>query len=66
MSSRKNTFQQIREFNKRTFHEKAERRQRQAKLAFEEKLKIIEELNTLIRDFAENRANKKGHRDRTP
>lgn len=58
MSLRKNTYQQIIEFNKKTFHEKAKRRRREAKLPFEEKLKIVEELNALIRDFAGRRANK--------
>jgi len=56
MSLRKNTYQQIIEFNKMTFQEKGKRRRREAKLPFEEKMKIIEELNTLISDFAENRA----------
>ena len=49
---------QVREFNKKTFQEKAKRRRRQAKLSFEEKLKIVEELNTLMKDFAEKRSNK--------
>jgi len=57
MSLKENIYQQAREFNKKTFQEKAKRRRRQAKLSFEEKLKIIEELNTLIWDFAEKRAN---------
>jgi nitrogen fixation protein FixH len=58
MSLRKNTYQQIIEFNKKTFHQKAKRRRRQAKLPFEEKLTILEELNTLVRDCAEKRVNK--------
>ena len=58
MSLGKNTYQQIIEFNKKTFHEKAKRRRREAKLSFEEKLEIIEELNALISDFAESRAKK--------
>ncbi|MEW6686750.1 MAG: DUF1573 domain-containing protein [Candidatus Edwardsbacteria bacterium] len=40
-------------FNKKTFKEKAKRRRQTARLPFEEKLKIVEELNALIRDFAE-------------
>jgi len=59
MSSRKDTYRQIREFNEKTFREKAKRRRRNAKLPFEEKLKIVEELNILIEDFAKNRENKK-------
>jgi hypothetical protein len=59
MSSRKNTYQQIKEFNEKTFHEKAKRRRLNANLPFEEKIKIVEELNGLIRDFARNRAKKK-------
>jgi hypothetical protein len=58
MNLRKNTYRQIMEFNKKTFREKARRRRREAKLPFEEKLKIVEELNTLIGDFAGRRANK--------
>jgi|GEM_PF-1487012 len=58
MSLKENIYQQAREFNKKTFQEKAKRRRRQAKLSFEEKLKIIEELNTLMKDFAEKRSNK--------
>jgi hypothetical protein len=58
MSLRKNTYQQITEFNQKTFQEKAKRRKQQAKLPFEAKLEIVEELNALIRDFAERRANK--------
>ena len=64
MNSGKNISEQIREFNKKTFQEKAKRRRQEAKLPFEEKLKIVEELNTLIRDFAENRANKRPERIR--
>jgi len=58
MSLKENIYQQAREFNKKTFQEKAKRRRRQAKLSFEEKLKIVEELNTLMKDFAEKRSNK--------
>ena len=58
MNLGKNTYHQIIEFNEKTFREKAKRRRREAKLPFEEKLKIIEELNTLIRDFAERRTNR--------
>ncbi len=58
MSLRRNTYNQIIEFNKKTFQEKTKRRRQEAKLSFEEKLKIVEELNTLIRDFAEKRASK--------
>ena len=56
MSLRKNIYQQIIEFNEKTFQEKAKRRRRQAKLPFEEKLKIVEELNTLVSDFSAKRA----------
>lgn len=56
MTSRKNTYQQIIEYNKKTFQEKVKRRRRQAKLPFEKKLEIVGELNALIRDFAEKRA----------
>jgi hypothetical protein len=58
MSSRKNIYREIIQYNKKTFQEKVKRRRRQAKLSFEEKLEIVEELNTLIRDFAEKRAKK--------
>jgi hypothetical protein len=63
MSLRKNTYQQIIEFNQKLFQEKAKRRKQEAKLHFEAKLKIVEELNSLIRDFAERRAknNMKNH-----
>jgi hypothetical protein len=56
MSSKKNIRRQIIEFNKKTFLEKAKKRREQAKLPFEEKLKIVEELNALVRDFAEKRS----------
>ncbi len=58
MSSKRNIYRQMIEFNKKTFQEKTKRRRQEAKLSFEEKLKIVEELNTLIRDFAEKRASK--------
>lgn len=58
MSSKRNIYRQMIEFNKKTFQEKAKRRRQEAKLPFEKKLKIVEELNTLIRDFAERRARK--------
>ena len=58
MSLTGNTYQQIIEFNQKTFQEKAKRRKQQAKLPFEVKLEIVEELNALIRDFSERRANK--------
>ena len=58
MSLRKNTYQQIIEFNQKTLQEKAKRRKQAAKHPFEDKLEIVEELNALIRDFSERRANK--------
>lgn len=58
MSSRKNTYRQAMEFNQKTFQEKAKRRRQAAKLPFEAKLEIVEELNTLIKYFAERRLNK--------
>lgn len=59
MSSKKNIYRQIREFNEKTFREKVKRRRLNANLPFEEKMKIVEELNTLIEDFAKNRTKKK-------
>jgi hypothetical protein len=53
---KKNIKNQIIEFNQKTFIEKAKRRKEQANLSFEEKLKIVEELNSLVRDFAEKRS----------
>jgi hypothetical protein len=60
MNSKKNTYQQIIEFNKKTFLEKVKKRKQNAKLPFEEKLKIVGELNALIMDFKERRTGKKG------
>lgn len=59
MSSRKSIDRKIVEFNKKTFREKEKRRREQAKLPFEEKLKIVEELNALVSDFAQRRSKKK-------
>jgi len=55
MNLRKNIYQQIIEFNQKTFQEKVRRRRQNAKLSFETKLEIVEELNALIKDFAEKR-----------
>ena len=59
MSSKKDINREIIEFNKKTFLEKEKRRREQAKLPFEEKLKIVEELNALVRYFAEKRSRDK-------
>ena len=56
MNSKSNTYQQIIAFNHKTFQEKAKRRKQEAKLPFEAKLDIVEQLNDLIRDFAERRS----------
>jgi len=58
MSLRENTYQQIIKFNKKIFQEKIRRRKQAAKLPFEVKLEIVEELNALIKDFAEIRKEK--------
>lgn len=55
MNSSRNTFQPAKEFNQKTFQAKAVRRKQAARLPFETKLEIVEELNALIRDFAANR-----------
>jgi hypothetical protein len=59
MSLKKDIYQQAIEFNKKTFQEKARRRRQEAKLPFEKKLKIVEELNALVRDFAVRRLKNK-------
>ena len=51
MSLKRNTYKQIIEFNRRTFQKKMKRRRQLARLPFEEKLKIIEEINALSKVF---------------
>jgi len=59
MSLKRNIYQQMIEFNKKTFQEKAKRRRQEANLPFEKKLKIVEELNALVRDFTVKRLKSK-------
>lgn len=64
MNSGEDIYRQVIEYNKKTFQEKAKRRRQEAKLPFEEKLKIVEELNDLVRYFAEQRAARKADKIR--